>query len=295
VKASRPLARALDRLYREYNEPASAADPVHLVRRYARAEDREVVGLCAASLAFGRVTSVLRSIEALLERMGPRPAAFVRGFDPRRGADALRGVGHRWTRSADVAALLWIARRMIEGSGSIEAFFAAGDDPRRADAEAGLESFSSRALAIDLRPVYGRVPRRPGVCFFFPRPSAGSACKRLNLFLRWMARRDRIDLGVWRTLDPSRLIVPLDTHVIRVGRCLGLTRYRTPGWRMASEITAALRTLDPADPVRFDFSLCHVGMHGRCGFGRPRGNRDCPLRGLCRPFAVAPPGAARRE
>jgi uncharacterized protein (TIGR02757 family) len=295
ASSASPLFQALDRLYHDYNEPASAADPVHIVRRYARNEDREVVGLCAASLAFGRVASVLQSIEALLVCMGPRPAAFVRAFDPRRDGDALRGVGHRWTRTADVAALLWIARQMIEQAGSIEAFFAAGDEVRHPDVEPGLESFSARALGCDLREAYGRVPRRPGVCFFFPRPSAGSACKRLNLFLRWMARRDRIDLGVWRAVSPSRLIVPLDTHVIRLGRCLGLTHYRSPGWRMAAEITAALRALDPEDPVKFDFALCHVGMHGRCGFGRRGGDRACPLRGLCRPSAVAPRAGAGQE
>jgi hypothetical protein len=88
----------------------------------------------------------------------------------------------------------------------------------------------------------------------------------------------------------SRLVVPLDTHVIRVGRCLRLTRYASPGWKMAAEITAALRALDPGDPVRYDFSLCHIGMMGACGYGTPRGNAQCPLRGVCAPRRT---GAAR--
>jgi uncharacterized protein (TIGR02757 family) len=139
-------------------------------------------------------------------------------------------------------------------------------------------------MALDLREVYGRrVPKRMGVCYFFPRPSAGSACKRLNLFLRWMARRDEVDLGAWRSIPPSKLIVPLDTHVIRLGRCLRLTRYTSPGWKMAAEITASLRAIDPVDPVRFDFSLCHVGMMNACGFGRRQGDAQCPLKGNCHP------------
>jgi uncharacterized protein (TIGR02757 family) len=146
-----------------------------------------------------------------------------------------------------------------------------------------LDSFSTRALALDMRQAYGRVPKRAGVCYFFPRPSAGSACKRLNLFLRWMVRHDEIDLGVWTTIPPARLVVPLDTHIIRLGKCLRLTRYNTAGWKMAADITAALRTLDPEDPVRFDFSLCHVGMMNACGYGRAQGDRQCPLRGNCRP------------
>jgi uncharacterized protein (TIGR02757 family) len=127
------------------------------------------------------------------------------------------------------------------------------------------------------------VPKRPGVCYFFPRPSAGSACKRLNLFLRWMVRKDVVDLGVWTGLSPSRLIVPLDTHVIRLGQCLRLTRYRSPGWKMAAEITASLRDIDPVDPVRYDFSLCHVGMMNACGFNRAQKDSQCPLRGVCHP------------
>src|SRR6202008_4175696 len=107
-----------------------------------------------------------------------------------------------------------------------------------------------RALALDLRSAYGRMPKRPGVCYFFPKPSAGSACKRLNLFLRWMVRRDAIDLGVWHRVSPARLVVPLDTHVIRVGRCLKLTKRISPGWKMAADITRALRAYDPQDPIR---------------------------------------------
>jgi uncharacterized protein (TIGR02757 family) len=139
-------------------------------------------------------------------------------------------------------------------------------------------------MALDLRAVYGRhVPKQRGVGYFFPRPSAGSGCKRLNLFLRWMVRRDQVDLGAWSGAKPSQLIVPLDTHVIRLGRCLGLTRYTSPGWKMAAEITASLRAIDPVDPVRFDFSLCHVGMMNACGFGRRQGDAQCPLKGICRP------------
>ena len=141
-------------------------------------------------------------------------------------------------------ALVWIMKQMIDRAGSIEAFFLEGYDPAAEDVEGALDSFSTRALALDLRAAYGKVPKRPGVCYFFPRPSAGSGCKRLNLFLRWMVRRDALDLGVWTRVSPAKLVVPLDTHVIRVGRCLRLTRYASPGWPMARDITASLRRLD---------------------------------------------------
>jgi uncharacterized protein (TIGR02757 family) len=290
AKAARgELQQKLDALYRSFDHVDSAFDPVHLVRRYAARDDREIVGFCAAGLAFGRVASVIHSVEALLEVMGPQPAAFVRRFDPARDGQALQPLVHRWIRGRDLTALILILQRMLREHGSIEAFFVAGDDPSSPDVRAALDSFSTRALETDLRAAYGRRrPARAGVAYFFPRPSAGSACKRLNLFLRWMVRKDAIDLAVWTRVAPSRLVVPLDTHVIRLGRCLRLTRYTSPGWKMAAEITASLRALDGTDPVRFDFSLCHVGMMNACGFSRAQRDTQCPLRGACRPVVRAP-------
>jgi uncharacterized protein (TIGR02757 family) len=278
------LKPVLDRLYADFNYPDSAMDPIQIVRRYTRQDDREVVGFVSAALAFGRVSSVLQSIERVLAVLGPAPAAYLRRFDPRRDAGAFDGIVHRWIRERDIVALVWVLKQMADGAGSIEEFFLQGDQPSSEDVQGALDSFSTRALALDLKTAYGRVPKRPGVCYFFPRPSAGSACKRLNLFLRWMVRRDALDLGVWSRVTAARLIVPLDTHVIRVGRCLRLTRYTSPGWRMARDITASLRALDPADPVKYDFALCHLGMMNACGFSRAQADSQCPLRGACRPL-----------
>lgn len=277
------LRTSLDSLYHDFNAVDSASDPVHLVRPFADPRDREIAGFCAGALAFGRVASVLSSIEALFRIMGPHPAQFVRHFEPDAPHPALRAMVHRWTRGVDLVALLWILRQMLEQSGTLEQFFLEGYTPSDDDIGPALESFSTRALALDVRRAYGRMPARPGVCYFFPRPSAGSACKRLNLFLRWMVRSDEVDLGVWTRVSAGKLIVPLDTHIIRLGRCLKLTRYTSPGWRMAADITASLRALDADDPVRFDFSICHVGMMNACGFGRKQGDTQCPFRGLCHP------------
>jgi uncharacterized protein (TIGR02757 family) len=291
------LKEVLDRLYSEFNYPDSATDPIHIVRRYSRDDDREVVGFVAAALAFGRVASVMQSIERVLAIAGPRPAAYVRAFEPRRHAPAFATVVHRWTRGPDLVALVWLMRQMIDTAGSIEGFFAEQFDAADSDVEHALDSFSARALALDLDAAYGkqrgRAKSRLGVCYFFPRPSAGSGCKRLNLFLRWMVRRDALDLGVWRRVPPAKLIVPLDTHVIRVGRCLRLTNYVSPGWPMARQITASLRALDPDDPVKYDFALCHLGMMNACGFSRAQADSQCPLRGLCAPRGRRPKRSRR--
>ena len=287
--------RALDRLYRQYDRRRDIADPVHLVRRYTDPRDLEVAGFCAAALAFGRVASVVKSVGALLGAMGHSPAGFVRGFDPSRDTSAIGAITHRWARGTDLVALLWILRRLIETHGSIERAFLAGHDPGAEDVAGAIDRFAARALATDgLDDVYRArdgagtsgepvvAPRRR-VGYFFARPSKGSACKRFNLYLRWMVRSDGLDVGAWTHVRPAQLIVPLDVHVIRVGQCLGLTRYRSPGFAMAREITGSLRCLDPNDPVKYDFALCHIGMLDQCGFREQRGNADCPLRDWCRP------------
>jgi uncharacterized protein (TIGR02757 family) len=279
------LKAALDRLYLEYDRSDALPDPIERVRVYSAPADREIAGFIAAGLAFGRVASILASIDAVLGVMGPSPSAFVRGFQPARDSRRLESFVHRWTRGHDVIALVLVMQHMLRASGSLEQFFLEGDDPAAPDIAPGLESFCARAKAID--PGSSRRGRAAatGVHRFFAQPSAGSACKKLNLFLRWMVRRDQVDLGVWTRVSPSRLVVPLDVHVVRVGSCLGLTRYRSPGWRMAASITASLRELDPGDPVRYDFALCHLGMRGLCGFRTPQGDSGCPLRGVCRPRA----------
>ena len=287
------LRPVLDRLNRECARSAAPEDPIDCVRVYADPADREIAGFLAAGLAFGRVASINASVRAVLARMGESPAAFVRGFEPDRDAAPFLPFVHRWVRGRDIVALLAVLRHMLDTAGTLEQFFLDGDDPAAPDIGPGLESFCARARGVDVRLVYGLHAARPGAHAFFPLPSGASACKRLNLFLRWMVRRDGIDLGVWSRVSPARLIVPLDVHVIRVGQCLGLTTYASPGWRMASSITASLRQIDPSDPVKYDFALCHLGMAGLCGFKTKAGDSRCPLRGVCRPRARRRPGSRR--
>lgn len=273
----------LDRLYSDFNHPESAFDPIQVVRRYERREDRELVAFIAAGLAFGRVASVVASIEAVCAVLGPAPATRIRAFDPERDGVALLPLVHRWIRGRDLVALLWLLRQMLDEAGSLEAFFAKGWTPEAPDVADALESFSTRARALDLTRAYGTVPKTPGVWFFFSRPSSGGACKRLNLFLRWMVRTDGVDPGGWKTPCAAQLVIPLDTHTIRTGACLRLTKRASPGWKMAADITQSLRALDPADPVRYDFSLCHLSMMGACGYKTKQRDTQCPLRGICRP------------
>ena len=256
------LRLRLEELYREYDHRFVTPDPLEFVRAQRTAADREVVGMLASGLAFGTVGQIKRSIAAVLEVLGPGPAAVVDSLDPREAAARLRLFRHRWLDGRDVACLLFLARQMRASHGSIEAFFAEGLSADHADVGPALSSFSARALAMGHGALYRgrRIPAEAGVRYFFPSPAAGSACKRLNLFLRWMTRRDSVDLGVWRRPDPSQLVLPLDAHTYAIARRIRLTRYRSPGWAMALDVTRRLRQLDPADPVKYDFAFHRMGL-----------------------------------
>jgi uncharacterized protein (TIGR02757 family) len=259
------LRRRLDALYRHYDHRFVDPDPLQFVRACTAPEDREVVGLVAAVLAYGNVTQIKRSIAAVLEVLGPRPARALRRLEPRATAARLRGFRHRFNDGRDVACLLHFLRQMRAEGSSVESFFARGLDPAAPDVGEALASFAARALALDHGGLYGRgpLPAGAGVRFFFPSPRDGSACKRLNLYLRWMVRREGVDLGVWRSVAPAQLVVPLDAHVFAIARRVGLTRYRSAGWPMAVDITRRLRRLDPRDPVKYDFALHRMGLFRR--------------------------------
>ena len=251
------LQAQLDALYLEYDHRFLDPDPLQPVRDQATPADREVVGLMASGLAFGNVVQIKRSVTAVLEALGPRPAEAVDSVEPRELARRLEGFRHRWLDGRDLACLLGLAGQMRASHGSIEAFFAEGLSDEDADVGPALASFSQRALALDHRGTYRgrRIPPRAGVRYFFPSPEGGSACKRLNLYLRWMVRTGGVDLGLWRRPRPRQLVLPLDAHTHALARRLRLTRYRSPGWAMAVDITRRLRRFDPEDPVKYDFAL----------------------------------------
>src|SRR5260370_9154672 len=206
------LKERLDALYRQYDQRFVDPDPLQFVRAQTENEDREVVGMVASALAFGNVATIKSSIAAVLEALGPRPARSVRRLEPREAARRLACFKPRWSDGRDVACLLFLLRQMLESRGSVEAFFAAGMTPGAEDVGASLASFSARALALDHGGLYRgrRLPAPPRVRYFFPSPQDGTACKRPNLYLPRMVRKDGADLGVWTPAFPAPLALPLD-------------------------------------------------------------------------------------
>ncbi|HZH03954.1 MAG TPA: TIGR02757 family protein [Myxococcaceae bacterium] len=262
-----------------------AFDPVELPRRYRDPRDAEVAGLLCASLAYGRVELFKPKLQTLLEAMGPSPAQFVRALetDPAALAPLLKGFVYRFNVGTDVAVLLAGMGRALARHGSLEGLFLAQLEchPSYREALGGFTSALREVPMDGLRVMLG--PER-GLDHLLPRAPGPGAAKRLNLFLRWMVRGpDAVDLGLWRRVPTARLIIPLDTHVGRLSSYLGLTRRRDLSWKAAEEITASLRQLDPLDPVKYDFALCHHGMSGACP-AEPRAEdcQRCPLARVCR-------------
>lgn len=278
------LKNRLDALYATFDLAFLATDPLEFVHKYDAPEDREIVGLVSSSLAYGRVDTIKKSIARVVDVAGPRPYRFTRRFDPVRGKSLFEGFVHRFNRGDDIACLFWFARQMIEESGSIGNFFMKGYSPDSRNVKEALAAFSHNVLSLDSTAVYGKkvLPPKAGVRFFFPNPADGSPCKRLNLYLRWMVRKDKLDFGQWSKVDPAKLIIPLDTHIARISKNIGLTKRANADWKMAEEITEALKALDAADPVKYDFALCRLGILDKC----PR-NADmlkcesCLIREIC--------------
>jgi len=257
-------------------------DPLEFVRRYADPCDREVAGLFAAGLAIGRVDLARKAVQQALQVLGPSPGRFIRAFDPLRHRSAFQGFVYRFFRGKDMAVLaLWL-RRVLEKHGRLESLFMGGYRDADPDVGPALSNFVRIFRRMGTRPVAQSLPNASGLRAFLSDPSDGSACKRLNLFLRWMVRRGEPDLGLWQGVDPAKLIVPLDTHVVRLGRKLGLTTRATPDWKMAQEITRSLRAFEPDDPVKYDFALCHAGMERPCpADGVDACGTDCPFTVFC--------------
>jgi len=273
----------MDALYRDYDyRDRVANDAIQYPQRYGDPLDREVAGLLAASLAYGRMTLFGPWVERLLGWLGPSPRAFALDFDPVRHANLFAPFHYRFTRGVDVAAAVLAIHRLLVRHGSLRRAFLVGYSDADPDIRPALDRFAASILEQDFRPVGMRRPTR-GFRHLFPRPRDGGACKRWNLFLRWMVRREYPDFGDWSDVSPAKLVIPLDTHVANMASAIRLTRLRSRTWRMASDITGTLRRLDPADPVKYDFALCHTRMRGDCLDRRDA--RICPgcgLRPVCR-------------
>jgi len=275
----RSLKETLDIFYREYNfRDRLKHDPVEFPHRYSTSDDIEIAGFIASSFAYGRIDLFKPVIERILKPGGIHPASFIWNFNLKKDSKYFRGISYRFNREEDILCFIYMLSAALRKWGSLRNLFYHNYRPDDKDIQNALTGFISFFLSINTSPIYKKNIKPHGLNHFFPSPEKGSACKRLNLFLRWMVRNKDVDLGAWDKIPPSKLIIPLDTHIARISQCLGLTRRKAADWKTAMEITTALREMDPQDPIKYDFALCHHGISGLCkGKGRSDVCSTCAL------------------
>jgi len=274
------LRERLDMLVATFDVSTIAPDPLQLVLRFANPLDQEVAGLLAAAFAYGRADIVVANVGRVLDRMEPSPYEYLMKFTPEEGRRRFKGFAHRFQKTTELVDLLSCLAIAIREHGSIGELFRSSYRDDDDDIGPSLTRFVDAMIGTR---------RTKALDYLLTSPANGSACKRMNLFLRWMVRRTPPDIGIWTFVDPSKLVMPVDTHVHRIATFLGLNDRATPDWKAARALTDRLARFDRADPVRYDFAICRLGILDLCSRRRKKENCDvCLLREVCR-FPVTNP------
>ena len=278
-KRTAQIRNILEKLYKRYNRrKLISPDPLQFLYRYSDPADIEITAFLASALAYGRVQQIEKSLNNLLGRMGDSPFEFVMNFNKGKRR-ALNNFKHRFTTSDDISDLLMLFRTIITKYGSIEQYFVRGFNPGDSNIIPALFKFCNSLLEIHAAKHNGQTTR--GLKYLLVSPAGGSACKRLNLFLRWMVRDDDVDLGLWKSIDKAKLIVPVDVHMGRLCKILGLYDRKTTSLLAAIEITESFTEIEPADPVKYDFALSRIGILENCNGRLREGCELCELFGFC--------------
>ena len=281
------LKETLDRFYKEYDLKSRIEhDPIEFPHRYKKPEDIEIAGLIASSLAYGKVTLFKPVINKILSitSLNGSLQEFIINFELSKDSKLFSGIKYRFNSEKEIIGLIYSIKSALIEYGSLKKLFYSFYNSGDKNITNALTSFVKYFISLDMFAVYGKKGHTVGMKQFFPSPAEGSACKRLNLYLRWMVRSDDgVDFGIWNKILPSKLIIPLDTHMARICTHLGLTHYKTTGWKMAEEITDNLKILDPEDPVKYDFALCHLGISGECPLHKDiKKCSKCSLKDICK-------------
>jgi uncharacterized protein (TIGR02757 family) len=252
---SNRLKIILDELYEQYNRAEYIhPDPLEFLLAYSNLRDREIVGLLASSLAYGHVSQILKSVAKVLDAMGTSPYTFIMKSTRSSLKKTFNGFVHRFARGDHLSDLLLGAKMVIQQYGSLNQCVSQALSEEDTNILTAMGFFAKEMLSWENDPGH-----------LVPRPEKGSACKRMNLFLRWMVRQDRVDPGGWIDIPPSKLIIPLDIHMHRISQRLCLTEKKQANLNTALEITEQFKEICPEDPTKYDFTLTRFGIRaGLC-------------------------------
>jgi TIGR02757 family protein len=255
MKTINKLYEKLELHYKAFDKTKIEPDPLQFLHLYSSALDIELMGFVASVFAYGKVGQIISALNKINSILGKEPVNFV--LYEKNIKKTFENIAHRFYSAKDVALLFNLLKLIYTEYGSIQNLYMLNYYEDDYNIKRSMNGFVNK--------IYEIINKRKwdithGTAFMFPNPEQGSACKRMNLFLRWMVRKDELDFGLWSKIVPNKLVIPVDTHVARVCKELKLTERKNADWKMAEEITENLKKFDPADPVKYDFAICHIGM-----------------------------------
>ena|ERR1017187_8339751 len=241
--------------YKAFDKSQISPDPLEMLHIFENDLNKEAMGFISSIFAYGNISQIIKSQEKILMVTGYNPQNFILNLS-QNDENKIKSVTHRFYTGNDTVQLFRTLNHIYTKYGSIKNYFLRFYNPHGKNLRDTIEGFSNSLINYTGK----KNSLTHGTRFMFPLPSAGSACKRMNLFLRWMVRKDELDFGIWNEISTDKLVIPVDTHIARICKELKLTRMKNVSWKMAEEITDNLRKFDPNDPVKYDFAICHIGM-----------------------------------
>jgi uncharacterized protein (TIGR02757 family) len=251
------LKQKLEIHYKAFDRTKLKPDPLQFLHLFNDERDIELIGFLASVFAYGNVKQIENTLCKLIKIFAGEPYQFIKKFSFQKDGKKLDNLKHRFYSDDDIKKLFIVLDKQINESGSIKKIFLNGYNSSDLNVKNGISNFSNHFLNSFAK---SEIKITNGIKFMFPLPEKGSACKRMNLFLRWMVRNDELDFGLWNEIPTSKLIIPVDTHIARISKTLNLTKRKNVGWQMAEEITQNLKRFDANDPVKYDFAICHIGI-----------------------------------
>ena len=256
MKYSPNLKQKLEYNYKAFDKSQLTPDPLQFPHLFKNEKDIEVMAFIASVFAYGNVKQIINSLDKFLLVSDNKPYSFIRSFSVPKTVPKFSFV-HRFYSSNDVIQFFQLLKIVYEEFGSLKKLFLTGYNSKDENLKNAITNINQYFLD-KAQKEFKTLSR--GIVFMFPLPEKGSACKRINLFLRWMIRKDDLDFGLWKEIPESKLIIPVDTHIANICKQLKLTKRKNVSWKMAEEITANLKKYDADDPVKYDFAICHIGM-----------------------------------
>ncbi|HEX2788116.1 MAG TPA: TIGR02757 family protein [Ignavibacteria bacterium] len=254
------LKKYLEQVYNQYKHKHSSKDPVWVLHKFVHERDIEIAGLIVSCFAYGQVDQINKFTGELFSRTSMNIYEFTANFNEQKDKKFLRGLYYRFNDEKDLVYLFKNLNRVLKEHGSLKKVFLKHHKNENENILDGLTGLVGELRKETQNKNQKETQNIASLRYLLPSPEDNSTCKRLNLFMRWMVRKDDIDLGIWKEIDKSKLVMPVDTHIYKVTQKLKMVKRKSCDLKYAVELTNELKEFDADDPVKYDFALCHVRL-----------------------------------